>query len=81
MAPSSDGLCVKFVAIAAAVMLFLFAGWAPTAEAHGGRHGSPQVVTGGGVHLAAGRRHGNDAYTKAASEDREKLLKDICRGC
>ena len=52
MAPSSDGLSMKFVAIAAAVILF--AGWAPTAEAHGGRHGSPPMVTGGGVLLAAG---------------------------
>jgi hypothetical protein len=83
MARSRDVLSMKFAAIAAAVMLF--AGWAPTAEAHGGRHGSPQVATGGGVHLAAGRRHGNDAHIKAASADREKLLnsklKDICRGC
>jgi hypothetical protein len=73
---------MKFTAIAAAVMLF--ASSAVTAEARG-RHGSPQVATGGGVHLAGGQRHGNDAYSKAASEDREKLLnsklKDICRGC
>jgi len=45
MARSRDVLSMKFAAIAAAVMLF--AGWAPTAEAHGGRHGSPQVATGG----------------------------------
>jgi hypothetical protein len=81
--PDRDVLSMKFAAIAAAVMLF--AGWAPTAEAHSGRHRSPQVATGGGIHLAAGRRHGNDAYIKTASADREKLLnsrlKDICRGC
>jgi hypothetical protein len=83
MAPSRDGLSMKVTAIAAAVMLF--AGSAATAEARGGRHGSPQMASGGGVHLAGGQRHGNDAYSKAASEDREKLLnsklKDICRGC
>jgi hypothetical protein len=83
IARSRDRLSMKFAATATAVMLF--AGSAATAEAHGGRHGSPQVETEAGVHLAAGRRHGNDAYIKAASENREKLLnsklKDICRGC
>jgi hypothetical protein len=82
MAPSRDGLSMKFAAIAAAVMLFAVS--AATAEARGGRHGSRQVAT-AGVHLAGGQRRGNDAYSKAASEDREKLLnsklKDICRGC
>jgi hypothetical protein len=35
--------------------------------------------------LAGGRRHGNDAYTKAASDEEDRLLntrlKSICRGC
>jgi hypothetical protein len=35
--------------------------------------------------FAGGRRHGNDAYIKAASDERDKLLntalKSICRGC
>jgi hypothetical protein len=39
----------------------------------------------GDEHLAGGRRHGNNAYMKAASEERDKLLntqlKSICRGC
>lgn len=38
-----------------------------------------------GAQLAGGRRHGNDAYAKAASDERDKLLnsqlKSICRGC
>ncbi len=38
-----------------------------------------------GPQFAGGRRHGNDAYIKAASEDRDRLLanqiKSICRGC
>ena len=38
-----------------------------------------------GAEFAGGRRHGNDAYAKAASEERDRLLdtqiKSICRGC
>ncbi len=45
-----------------------------------GGHGMPGVHGAGG-----GRRHGNDSYMKAASDDRDKLLntqiKSICRGC
>jgi hypothetical protein len=37
-----------------------------------------------GAEFAGGRRHGNDSYIKAASDEREKLLttklKGICRG-
>jgi hypothetical protein len=40
---------------------------------------------GSSASFAGGRRHGNDAYTKAASEERDRLLdtkiKSICRGC
>jgi hypothetical protein len=43
---------------------------------HGGMHGTA---------VAGDRRHGNDAYTKAASDEEDKLLagklKSICRGC
>ncbi len=53
------------------------------AEARGGHgfggHGKH------GAEFAGGRRHGNDAYAKAASEERDRLLdtqiKSICRGC
>ena len=35
--------------------------------------------------FGGGRRHGNDSYIKAASDEREKLLntqlKSICQGC
>jgi hypothetical protein len=38
-----------------------------------------------GPQVAGDRRHGNDTYTKAASDERDKLLnsqlKGICRGC
>ncbi|WP_157860846.1 hypothetical protein [Bradyrhizobium viridifuturi] len=38
---------------------------------------------GGG--LASDKRHGDDAYTKAASDEEDRLLntrlKSICRGC
>jgi hypothetical protein len=38
-----------------------------------------------GAQFSGDRRRGNDAYTKAASEERDKLLttklKSICRGC
>jgi len=39
----------------------------------------------GGGSFAGDRRHGNDAYVKAAAEEEDKLLntkiKSICRGC
>jgi hypothetical protein len=52
-------------------------------------HGAVMTWAGGfaghGPQGAGGRRHGNDNYIKAASEDRDKLLttklKSICRGC
>jgi hypothetical protein len=38
-----------------------------------------------GAPFAGDRRHGDDAYVKAASDERDKLLntkiKSICRGC
>jgi hypothetical protein len=62
------------------------------AEARGGHgfegHGFGHGFGGHGVHgaeFAGGRRHGNDTYAKAASEERDRLLdtriKSICRGC
>jgi hypothetical protein len=54
------------------------------ADARGG-HDMGQGFAGHGPQGAGGRRHGNDNYIKAASEDRDKLLttklKSICRGC
>ena len=39
----------------------------------------------GGGSFAGNRRHGDDAYVKAASDEEDKLLntkiKSICRGC
>jgi len=57
---------------------------------HGlGGHGFREHGFGGhgvrGAPFAGDRAHGNDAYVKAASEERDKLLntkiKSICRGC
>ena len=66
----------------------------PAADARGG-HGSGR----GGLHIhgmhvggasgaggfAADRRHADDAYTKAAADEEDRLLarklKSICRGC
>jgi hypothetical protein len=64
-------------------MIVLFARALP-AEARGG-HGFGERGT-HGSEFAGGRRHGNDNYIKAASDEREKLLntnklKSICRGC
>ena len=82
---SADGLRVKCIVIAASVLVAFLTGSTAIAEPHGGRHGQPHVASRWGSHFAGGQRHGSDAYTKAASDDREKLLnsklKDICRGC
>jgi len=63
--------------------LFLIALVAP-ADARGGGGGYSRGSV-GDRYLAGGRRHGNDAYVKASSEERDKLLntklKSICRGC
>lgn len=56
---------------------------------HGfGGHGMGHGFAGHGMHgaeFASDRRHGNDAYARAASDERDKLLntqlKSICRGC
>jgi hypothetical protein len=57
------------------------------ADARGG-HGLGRGFGGHGMHgpqFSGDRRHGNDTYIKAASDDRDKLLnaklKSICRGC
>jgi hypothetical protein len=51
---------------------------------HGFDHGSGGHAM-HGAEFAGDRRHGNDAYIKAASEERDRLLdtaiKSICRGC
>jgi hypothetical protein len=50
---------------------------------HGGRGFGGHGIR--GAPFADDRRHGNDAYVKAASDERDKLLntkiKSICRGC
>jgi hypothetical protein len=70
--------------VTAVLAAVLMAGFVLPADARGGGHG----FSGHGRHgpqFAGGRRHGNDAYVKSASDDRDKLLttkiKSICRGC
>jgi hypothetical protein len=63
----------------------LIASCAHSAQARGGRgfgrggHGMHRAQ------FAGDRRHGNDAYAKAAPDERDRLLtnriKSICRGC
>jgi hypothetical protein len=65
------------------------AGFVLPADARGGGRGfsghGRSDHGGHGPLFAAGRRYGNDAYVKSASDDRDKLLttriKSICRGC
>jgi hypothetical protein len=77
-------------AASASLMLALLALLPPSADArgfHGGRafHGEQTLPNAQGASSTGGRRRGNDAYMKAASEERDKLLntklKSICRGC
>jgi hypothetical protein len=78
---------------AAGLLLALLAGALPAADARGGhafaRDGGHMRGVHGGASgagaLAAGQRHANDPYTKAASDEEDRLLnsrlKSICRGC
>jgi hypothetical protein len=61
-------------------------GLATSAEARGGGHAhEASEWSEQGARSGGGRRHGNDSYMKAASQERDKLLntklKSICRGC
>jgi hypothetical protein len=61
-------------------------GLAASAEARGGGHAhEASEWSEHGARSGGGRRHGNDGYMKAASQERDKLLntklKSICRGC
>jgi hypothetical protein len=78
---------VRTVIVAALLLAALMAGLSLPADARGG-HGFGRGFAAEGRHgpqFAGGRRHGNDDYVKAASDDRDKLLTDkiksICRGC
>jgi hypothetical protein len=73
------------LAVAVLVATALVACSIPTVSARGGWHGGGHGGAAGELNAAGGRRHGNDTYMKAASEERDKLLnsrlKSICRGC
>ena len=89
---------VKAILTAMAITASLLASLHPV-EARGGHgmsrglggHGSGDHGSHGGgagaipASLPANGRHGNDAYMRAASQDRdallEKQIKSICRGC
>jgi hypothetical protein len=80
----------RFAAAAAGLGAVLLEVSGLPADARGG-HGGYGFVRGFGGHgmhgagFAADRRHANDSYIKAASEERDKLLdtqiKSICRDC
>jgi hypothetical protein len=83
---------IGYPAAAFALTLGLSLVSAPPAEARGGHgfgrgfHGGQRIHQGmyaGG--LAGDRRHANDAYVKAASAERDRLLntqiRSICSGC
>ncbi|PDT74886.1 hypothetical protein [Bradyrhizobium sp. C9] len=75
----------------AGLLLTLLAVAMPQADARGGRGhsgGSHGMHNGGasrGGGFAADKRHADDPYTKAASDEEDRLLnsklKSICRGC
>ena len=73
--------------VAAGLGTALLALSALSADARGG-HGLGRGMGSHGMHgapFAGDRRHADDTYIKAASEERDKLLnaqiKSICRGC
>jgi hypothetical protein len=78
---------IRPVIVTTALLTLLSVGFATAADARGGGRGLARGFSGHGQRpqFAGGRRHSNDAYIKAASEDRDKLLtnqiKSICRGC
>ncbi|WP_420964576.1 hypothetical protein [Bradyrhizobium sp. B120] len=74
----------------AGLLLTLVAAAMPPADArgghgHGGLHGMHAGGAGRGGGFAADKRHADDPYTKAASDEEDRLLnsklKSICRGC
>jgi hypothetical protein len=71
--------------IAAFTIAALMAALTAAAEARGGGHGFGRGLSSHGAHFVGGRRHGDDPYIKAASDERDKLLttklKSICKGC
>jgi hypothetical protein len=86
----SRSSAARLIAAAGSILILSMAIAAP-AEARGGRgvhhglgghemHGSD-----GGGSFTGNRRHGDDAYVRAASEEEDKLLntkiKSICHGC
>jgi hypothetical protein len=76
-------------AAVAVILTLVFLNASTLSAAARGGHGSDRAfASGGGMHGAqftSGHRHGNDAYVKAASEERDRLLntqiRSICRGC
>jgi hypothetical protein len=77
------------VAAAFAAALLTISTLSADARGHGfGGHGLGHGSGGHDMHgaeFAGSRRHGNDTYINAASEERDRLLdkeiKSICRGC
>jgi len=86
----SRSVATRVIAAAGSILILSMAMAAP-AEARGGHGfhyglGGPEMHgSDGGGSFAGNRRHGNDAYVRAASKEEDKLLntkiKSICRGC
>jgi hypothetical protein len=80
----SDNTNIKYASVIA-LGITLLVGFAACAEARGGGRHSETIGRSDRGTGSGGRRHGNDSYMKAASEERNKLLstqlKSICRGC
>jgi hypothetical protein len=77
----------QFAVVTATLGLVFLAALTFSADARG-IHGVGREFGSHGTHrpqFSGDRRRGNDAYTKAASDERDKLLttklKSICRGC
>jgi hypothetical protein len=82
----SRAACV--ITAAGSILILSMAAPAEARGGHGFHHGlGGHEIHGseGGGSFAGNRRHGNDAYVRAASEEEDKLLntkiKSICRGC
>ncbi|TWB90010.1 hypothetical protein FBZ93_115126 [Bradyrhizobium macuxiense] len=71
------------------LLLTLVAAATPPVDARDHGHDRLHGMHAGGAHhgggLASDKRHSDDAYTKASSDEEDRLLntrlKSICRGC
>ena len=84
----SRSRAARVVTAAGCILILTMAAPAEARGGHGFHHGlggHEMHGNDGGGSFAGSRRHGNDAYVRAASEEEDKLLntkiKSICHGC